>query len=275
MAEISLSNYLTDTADLLRDSQFQFTTRAQLIRYINRGRQQVAYRSGCIRCLISGQSPFGTSAQAGFAIPGAMVPGTQPGANPGNQNVAGAPATTSNGFNAIAGVEMYPFSYATPFLQAQFRGVKAVTDVITCGVTWGGGNRPVLNWAPWEDLQALARAWSYGVTSYPVVWSTNGDGENANLWLFPVPVQGGANAEMEWDAFCVPKDIYSDNDYDAIPHPFKNAVKYYAAYLAYLGSNRSNQATIMLKEFNENLGVSRVASDRGKVPSYYDTMYGR
>lgn len=255
-----LSNYLADTTELLRDTSFLFTTRDRMIRWINQARKQVALQTGCIRLLVPGQSPFGAGAQPGSFIPGAAQPGMLPGSAPNATQ-----SSTTNSFNTIPGVEMYPFSFANSYMQAQYEGVQSIIDVIEISVSWGG-ERPVMNWLPWEDLQAYARSYNIGVFSYPFYWSTNGDGENAQLWMFPGPT---TVAEMEWDVFAVPKEIYADSDYDAIPSPFSNAVKYYAAHLAYMTSRQWGSATLMLEHFKENIGISRVASDRGKTPSFY------
>lgn len=260
---MALSAYITDTRELLRDTYGLFTNDATLTRWINSGRRLIAYKTGCLRFLISGQSPFGAGAQAGSLIPG----GAQPGSIPGAGNNAQLSSTT-NTFQTIPGVEMYPFSFATPYVQAQYAGVKAVVDIVSLAVSWGGAERPMMAWMPWDDLQAYGRAYNVGVFSYPSLWSTNGDGENAQLWLFPVPSTAD---EMEWDAICTPKDIYADSDVEALPLPFSEAVKYAAAYYVYLSSKQFDMADIMMAQMDSMLGTSRLTSDRGKTPNYYQT----
>lgn len=263
----SLSWYLNDTAQLLRDTRYQFTTQAQMTRWINLARRQIALRTGCIQIIIPGQSPFGASAQAGYAIPGAMVPGMLPGSNANNANSAGANSTTSNSFNTIAGVEMYPYSYGNAYLKAGNQGVKSIVYVSNVSVSWGG-IRPTMNWMPWEDLQAYARSYNVGAFAYPFAWSSLGVGENGQVWLFPCP-STDSPGEMEWQCNCIPVDLVDDNTYEAIPHPYQSAVKYYAAYMCYLGSQRTGQAEIMRNLFNDQLDISTVGSDMGHVPDYY------
>ena len=262
----SLNWYLNDASCLLADQAYSFTSKMQLIRWINEARRQAAQRTACIRRLISGQSAFGASAQAGSAIPGGMQPGALPGSAPGAQFNA-----TTNAFMTIPGVERYPYQgFVNPFLQAQHQGCKAVIDTITCSVCWGGGvggsPRPSLAWLPWEDLQAYARAYATLVTSYPYFWSVYNDGEFGEVWLFPVP---SFAMEMELDTFCVPTDLNSDDDFDAIPDGFTNAIKYGAAALAYMSSRRYGQAQLMENQFAERLGVARVAVDMGKTQNFY------
>ncbi len=264
---MSLSWYIQDTSSLLHDELHQFTSKKQLTRWINDGRSQVAQLSGCVRRLISGASAFGAGAQAGSLIPG----GAQPGALPDSAPAAGLSQTT-NTFGTIAGVERYPFGFANPYLQAAHAGCLEIVDVIDLAVSWGG-IRPTMSWMPWDELQAYARSYNVGVFSYPFYWATQGDGVAGEVWLFPVPTITGqgqaAQGEMEWDVTCLPKDLYTDDDFDAIPRPFRNCVKYYAAHLSYLGSQRPGLADVMLRKFYQNVPVSRAASDRGKVPNYY------
>jgi hypothetical protein len=249
-----LQYYIEDTQALLHDTSGLFTPVQQLTRWINQARRQVAYRTGCLRILVNGNAAFGTSAQPGVMTPGPALPGqTAPGISP-------FPV-----FKSIAGVERYPYGYANPYVKAQNAGVKGIIDVFTVSTSWGG-NRPTLAWLPWDELQAYARSYNFGVTSYPFYWSTFGDGESGEVWLFPIP---STSQEMEWDCTCVPIDIFTDNDPEAIPEGFRNAVKYYAAHLAYVGSQRPAYSQMMLQAFQETLGISRVASDRGKVPDYY------
>lgn len=263
----SLSWYIQDSAALLHDDLHQFTSRRQLVRWINDARSQVAQITGCVRRLISGASAFGAGAQPGSLIPGAG----QPGALPDSAPAAGLSQTT-NTFGTIAGVERYPFGFANPYLRGQHAGCKEIVDVIDVAVSWGG-IRPTMAWMPWEDLQAYARSYNIGVFSYPFYWATQNDGAAGEVWLFPVPTITGqgqaAQGEMEWDVTCLPNDLYTDDDYDAIPRPFRNAVKYYAAALSFEGSQRFGMAQQMLARFRQNLPIARAASDRGKTENMY------
>lgn len=263
-----LSEYLYDTRDLLRDSSSLFYSKQQLVRYINKARINLCKTVAPLQILVSGQSPFGASAQPGYLIPGAAIPGAQPGAFPGNSNSSGAASTSSNSFNTIPNVELYPFKFANPYVQAANAGVKGIIDVMDVAVTWGG-IRPAMSWVPYSELQAYARSYNLGVSSYPSLWSTFGDGENGQVWLFPIPSQGNIQGEMEWLCSCVPFDLYSDDDFEAIPDNFTDAVPFFAAFLAYLNSQRTGNANLMLNHFNDFLGLDRAASDRGKVSNYY------
>lgn len=267
-----LAFYQRETAFLIRDTLNLFVPKVELTTYINESRRQIAYRTGCLRRLISGQSAYGVAAQAGSAIAGAMLPGQVPDPLPSSNNPGFN--TVVNTFATIQGVELYPFAYANPYLQNQYAGCRAVIDVIDLAVSWGG-IRPVISWMPFENLQAYARSYNVNVTSYPFFWSTTGDGEDQAVWIFPNAVASGVTAgEFEWDAFCTPIDLQTDSDVEAIPHPYRNAVKFYSAALAYDATYRFGMAEIMRARFSESLGIGRVASDRGKTSDYYAQFGG-
>jgi hypothetical protein len=136
---------------------------------------------------------------------------------------------------------------------------------------------------PWEDLQAYARSYNIGVFSYPFLWSSNGSGTKGQVWLFPVPQMWpppgtvaslinqfpGGQGEMEWDVTCLPTWLASDSDYEALPESVTDAVAYFAAHLAFLGSQRFGMAAVMKTLFEEKLGIDNTAGDRGKTDAYY------
>ena len=255
----TLSDYLTDTANLLRDSNNLFTSRAALTRYINLARNQVAKQTGCIPALITGRAPFGNASNPGTFIPG----GAQP----------GSPLLQS--FTTLAGVEKYSYGYAVPFLKANNAGVKGIVDVISVSVSWGG-DRPSLNWLPFDELEAYARSYNIGVFSYPFLWSTFGSGSKGQVWIFPVPqitqsgfAQQGAAGEMEWQVTCLPSDLNTSSDYEAIPESVCDAIPFLAAHYAFLGSQRYSTAAVMKSLYEERLVISNTAGDRGKSDSYY------
>lgn len=263
-----LSDYKYDVLALLHDQNSTFTSQTQLVRWINLARRQVAARTGCIRRLITGQSAFGAGAQPGAFIPGAAQPGALPGAAPVGTV---AQAAASPAMQVIVGVERYPFrGFFNEYAAQQYAGVKGIVDVIDLSVNWGGAVRPALAWMPWEDLQAYARSYAVIIESYPYYWSVMNDGEEGEVWLFPTPSFPG---DIEADAFCVPKDIYTDDDFDAVPDGFANAVKYYAAMMIYLTSQRFAQAQVMQTMLQDQLGVSVNQSNRGKTSNYYYSVF--
>lgn len=254
----NLQDYQTDTSQLLRDSNNMLTTLTQLNRWINLARRDVCLVTGCLEALVAGNCASGTSAVPGTAIVG--------GAQPGNN--------TYQLFQTIANLEKYPYAYATPFLRANNPGYKAVIEVKQVAVSWGSF-RPAMKWMPFADLQAYYRAASINVFNYPVAWATTGDGERGEVWLYPPPSVSGVSAlqnsqgEFEWYCSCVPLPLYTANDFEAIPEPYTDAVKFKAASYAMLGSQRYGTAQVYNDLFTDELGIDRQSVDRGQPGNYY------
>lgn len=247
-----LSTYAADTRRLINDRLSMFVSATDMTSYINQARRQVAKYSHCLMILVPGQSPQGIGAVPGTLVPGGAVPGADP----------------NGGFYTIAGQEQYAYAYANQYLQASNTGVASVLDVVQVAVSWATAMRPALDWLPWDDFQAYLRSYQSLMQSYPAVWTTLDRGSNSAVFLFPTP---SVATEMEWLCACTPSDIYSNDDYDALPSPFDSGVKYYAAALAYLGSQRPGQASLMFNMFADHIGVDRASVDFGKTSSYYWT----
>ena len=295
---MSLSQLLNDTSALLNDMNYSFISQNQLTRWINTSRRNAAKRTGCVRRLITGQSAFGASAQNNVAVPSAAQPGALPGGfsngtYPNGNTTYGdfnqnynqdynvnysyypnpppyysiAYGAINNTCMTIPGVERYPYiGFFNNFLKAQYAGVDKVLDTIACSVNWGGTTRPNLDWMPWDEFQAYCRAYAVLNMSYPAVWSVFNDGPQGEIWMFPVPSQYN---EIELDVTCQPLDLVDDTTFDAIPDGFQEALKYGAAAVAFESSGRFMQAQAMEDRFADNLGIARVAVDRGKSRTYY------
>ena len=247
-----LGQYAAETRRLINDRRSMFVTETDMTAYINTARRQVVKFTHCLTTLVPGNSFLGASALAGSLVPGGGVPGADP----------------NSGFNTIVGQEQYPYAYANGYVQALNDGVDGVLDVIQVAVSWAQSMRPALDYLAWDDYQAYCRSYQSLMQSYPSAWSTMDRGMNSAVFLFPVP---SVVAEMEWLVACTPKSIYSNDDFDALPAPFDSGVKYYAAGLAYLGSQRPGHANLMFNMFADHIGLDRATVDFGKVANYYWT----
>jgi hypothetical protein len=272
---MKLSEYLNDTAQLMNDPTYSFTSQFQMARWVNEARRLVAMKTGCVRRLISGQSAFGAGDQAGFAIPGAAQPGAVPGAF--NYGLGGPPASGTGApvigaslgpMMTIPNVERYPYAgFFNPYLRQQHAGCDKVNDVIDLAVSWGGVSRPSLDWMPWDDFQAYCRAYALLNTSYPAVWSVMNDGTQGEVWMFPIPSQA---CDMEADVSCLPSALSDDSTYDVIPETFSDSVKFGAAALCYFQKKQFGNADAMNQMGGSMyLPVQRASADRGKSRSYY------
>lgn len=260
---MSFQTYTLETRRLIRDTQGLFVSSDALAEYINQGREQVALQTDCLQRLIAGTPPWGATAVPGnVPTPAVPSPQQQP-AMPGGMMPGGLP----NQFLTMPRVERYPYQgFGNEYLNAQHRGLRGIKDCIQIAVSWGGAFRPALTWLPWEEFQAQLRATQVLITNYPFLWSVLNDGEQGEVYVYPPPQSA---QEMEWLVSATPAAIFSDDDFDVIPQPFQRAVSYYAACRAYEDQQRFANAELMRGRFNEMLGITRGAVDRGKVPSYY------
>lgn len=174
--------------------------------------------------------------------------------------------TTLSAFvQATPGQEVYNFSAINPIIQASFPGVNHIIAVQSIAVSWGSW-KPIMRQTGWSQFQAYCRAWNIGQENWPTIWAQYGQGENGSAYLFPIP---SVIAQMDWDCYCSPIDLATDSDVEAIPHPFTEAVPYYAAYLAYLSAQNADAAGMMLNLFKNNLAEARSFSSPAVVPDFY------
>lgn len=249
--------YITDTRAILNDRLGMFTPRTQLIRWINQGRAQVAKVTGCLEVLVPGVAPIGSFSNPGSAIPGGVIPGADPGTDP------------ATGFFTIVGVESYPYNMADAFLRQYNDGLDKIFDVKQVAVSWSGAMRPALDYYSYDDFQAYLRSYQNLLTSYPSIWTTLGDGEMGKVFLYPPP---STATEMEWLVKASPSALYTDDDYDALPDTYSDAVKWWAAAMSYTASQRWTQADAMEVAFYNRLSIDRPATDSGKTPRYYISL---
>jgi len=131
---------------------------------------------------------------------------------------------------------------------------------------------------PWPNCAAIPgtscqpRNWEWFTINYfgsgdvaagPNTWSQFGDGVNATIYLYPTP---NVNQSLTIDVASFPLELESDAAVEAIPFPWTRCVKYYAAYLAYLGIMRMADADIMLNQFNLFMQQSRVMNRATVLP---------
>lgn len=156
----------------------------------------------------------------------------------GNSYTLAASAATRSGPTLTGGV-------------TNISGISSVLTIRQLSVNTTGAvykmlaNRP---W-PWFNRYNLANGQSNTAT-VPNTWSQQAPGIQGVFGIAPPPDQGYA---VQADVVCMPADLVSDSTYDAIPSPFDEAVPYYAAYKAYLSSQRTQDATVMLGRYKEFL----------------------
>jgi hypothetical protein len=76
---------------------------------------------------------------------------------------------------------------------------------------------------------------------------------------------------MEWDCMCLPMDLASDLDVEAVPDPWTDAVPYWAAHLAYLELQNHNSARAYKDMFDERM----IRFGSYALPGRAISQYGR
>lgn len=269
-----LSLYLNDTAEIINDPSYSFVSKFQMTRWINEARRLLAMQTGCIRRLVTGQSAFGAQSQAGQSIPSATQPNAVPqafpygmGGPPASAQSAPVPGAILGPMMTIPGAERYPYvGFFNNYLQQQHAGCSRVNDAISLAISWGGVSKPTLNWMAWDEFQAYCRAYALLNQSYPAVWTVFNDGTLGEIWVFPTPSEVN---DIELDCFCLPSDLNSDNDFDAVPESFSDNIKWGAASLCYLQTKRPALADVMAQRSGLYALIQRAGTDAGKSRTFY------
>jgi hypothetical protein len=220
-----LAGYITETQDLLNDTQAQFHSIPTVTRAINKSRRRVAAASGCLR----------------------IIP-------PGVQTVPGREVYPFSMWNALA-QQLVPQAQsilACRSLAVSLGGKWAQNGNGDWEIT-GGSWKPVWKRLVWTDFQARLRIYNQtfiGSISYPGWWAQYGEGPAGSIYLGPIPTSAWP---MEVDLTLIPKPLLTDGDPEPIPYPWTDAVSYWAAVLLLLQQQRAQDAQAMAQLFNSDM----------------------
>lgn len=179
---------------------------------------------------------------------------------------AGA-VTTTPYITTVVGQETYSLNSPAILAAVQNQqGVQRPIGIQSVSVAWGSF-KPTLDFAPFTTFQAQYRAYNVGQQNYPAVWTRYGRGASQTIALWPIP---GQVSQMELDLYCQPIPLVDDTTYEAIPEPFTDGVKYYAAYLAYMNAQRKEDAMWMDSLYKQHLIENGVADTPSWSPSAYN-----
>lgn len=157
-----------------------------------------------------------------------------PGAT-GNTYTLAASAATPSGATLTGGLATIP-------------GIQGVLSIRQMSVATGSGFK-LMTTRPWAWFNRYFL--STGVaqtTGVPSTWSQLGLGTKGSIGISPVATSALA---VQADCVCLPVNLVDDTTAEAIPYPFTDAVPYYAAYKAYLSSQKTQDATTMLGRYKE------------------------
>ena len=237
-----LSQYVTDTRNLLNDQQGQFFPAVTLHTYINRSRRRIAAASGCLRVIPPGVQTAPNKEVYQFAAWNALAQKQMPGV----KNILACRSVSI----AIGGK-----------WQEQDDGTWIIA---------GGAWKPMWRRIVWTDFQARFRIYGrtfYGTISEPGWWSQFNEGPIGSIYLAPIPGQAQA---MEVDLTCIPEDLLTDKDPEIIPYPWTDAVFYWAAVLCLIQQQRTADAQAMAQAFNAEMPFAAAVV----CPQMIQTAYG-
>lgn len=304
---MSLFDYMKSTQRLIRDARQELINPQDLIEYVNVARREVAMRSQCVRRLTpisgsiksidiqnggggytnptvtitppdfpSGNLPYpnGAQATAVCSMLGGVITSVniifggsgyfQPLVTISDPTGTGAVLTPNlSGFNELQqGQEVYPFSNVD---LSMFPGIDSIYMIRSVSIIYAN-YRYSLPCYSFSTYQANIRNYPFQYQYVPTICSQFGQGTDGSFYFYPIPSQA---YQMEWDAFCLPSDLVSDNDFDAIPHPWTDAVKYFAAHQAFLELQNWNSARGMLDLFDQFVKRYGAYARPGRVSNPY------
>jgi hypothetical protein len=158
-----------------------------------------------------------------------------------------------------------------------FAGVANVLAIRSVSFNWN-------NWqwsasrVSFSKYQALIRQYVASFYAPPVWCCQFGQGIDGSYKLYPLPDQPYSQSA---DCICLPFDLYTDTDYEAIPQPWRRAVPYFAAHLCLLSKAAEVPQMLPLAStyFNERSGgLFQVEMRRARAfaqPGYASSYYGR
>lgn len=309
---MKLSAYMQRLQRILGDPAFQRFNPYDLVDYINEARSYVAAQSECIRVLcpsVAGVASIAVTAggsgytsaptvtltpptlgsiatATALVVGGAVVGVTVDAPGDGYTDPPGITFTGGGGTDAAASATLLPFAQTTAgqevYKFADFNplilgssattGALSILTINSISISWGS-MKPTLRYRPWGEFQAYYRANNIGAQGYPRIWSRYSRGDLGSFYLWPIPSQA---SQMDLDCVCLPTPLgfESDDDVDAIPYPWTNAVPYKAAEVAVLGEpDLAERAESFIKHYDRRmLFASVTGSAQSMVPDYYAGM---
>lgn len=305
-----LNTYLQRVQTILHDFNGSlYGSPLNLTAIINQSRHKVALMGQCVRFIIPSSSgignisltsagtgytttptltvsgpdlPNGVSATLGCSVSGGSIASVGVG-NYGSGYVNIPTVTVSGGggsggiitvtsltptpLTTFQGQELYAFSDANAlFAGINSQGIASIQALFSVAVSQGN-IKPLLLYMPFTEFQAYCRVFEGTTQNYPRVWTQYGQGAMGSIYLFPVP---SGTYSMDWDCVCIPADLASDSDPEAIPYPWTEAVPYYAAMLCYEYAQRNDDADKMQSKFTQKMMEARSFSSVAEIPDVYE-----
>jgi hypothetical protein len=170
--------------------------------------------------------------------------------------------------NLNTGVRVYPFANIDVTGTA---GTAGVFNIRSAALSTGSPSTGQVLLTP----RSFPYFWTYclnnavAVSGVPTTYAIFGQGETGSFYVDPVPSSTVVNPSARFDCVCVPVDLASDSDPEALPYPWTDCVPYFAAYLALLSAQRTADADHMFQLYQTFAQRARQMSNGSVVPSQY------
>ena len=303
-----LSEYMQRLQRILGDQTFQRFNPYDLLDYINEARNYVAAQGECVRVVCpstagvssvtmsTGGSGYTSAPSVTLTPPTLGSPATATATIAGGSVLFVTIVTPGDGYTdrpsvtfsggggsgaaassilmpfaqVTAGKEVYRFTDFNPLIagSSALTGANKILSITSIAVSWGS-MKPSLRYKPWSDFQAYYRAYNVAAQGYPRIWSQYLRGDLGSFYLWPVPSQA---AQMDLDCICLPAPIgfESNEDFDAIPYPWTNAVPYKAAEIAVLGEpDLREMSEKFTAHYDKRMQFAAVVGSPTSIPDVY------
>lgn len=304
---MALFTYMQDVQRLLRDGNQELLNPGDLIAYINRARREVAMRSECLRVLPATSGAVTTitvtAGGTGYTAPTVTISAPdEPAGTPLNPAGAQAAAVATVNAGVIANIDV---TYGGA---GYFQPTVTITDSTGAGAAATAATSPILTLNPLQEVyrfsdidlsqypgygpvysvrsvsliyanyryslpmyafstyQAMIRQFPNQYYYVPTMCSQFGQGAAGSIYFYPLPSQ---LYQLELDCRCWPQDLLTDQDVEAIPDPWTQAIVWRAAHYGYLELQNLNAAEYYRKLADEQMVRYRAAATPGRVSNPY------
>lgn len=303
-----LFEYVKQVRRFLRDGNMALVAEEDIVSYINRARRELAGRTQCLRVLTpisapivtiavtAGGSGYSNSPTVTISVPDA--PDGSPAFPLGAQATATATVvagvitaiavnyggngyfqptvtitdSTGTGATAVAttsllnetsnGQEVFTFENID---LSRFPGVESIFAVKSVSILYAN-QRYSLSVYSFSTYQAKIRLYPYQYYYVPTIGAQYGQGTNGSFYLYPVASQP---YQMEWDCFCMPQDLITDQSVEAIPQPWQDAVPWGATSLAFAELQNLNASEYYSKKFDDYIHKYSAIARPGRASNIY------
>lgn len=303
-----LNDYLKQCQRLLRDGDQKLVNPADLIDWINLARRRLAQQTQCIRVLspISGQVstisvtaggsgysatptitisepdfpshegafPNGAQATASAVVTAGVITDIQVDYGGAGYFQPTVTITDSTGSGATATAETSPLSVTQQGKEVytfadipldNFPGVGEVLAVKSVSFIYAN-YRYSLPCYSFSTYQARIRQYPTQYQYVPTMCAQFGQGVNGSIYMYPLP---STAYQFEFDCICLPIDLTSDDDPEAIPLPWTDAVPFLAVSYAYRSLQNPNFASYYEQSYENYMKMHSTAARPGRRVNPY------